>query len=151
MKILVSYDSYFINTQKIAEAIADSLAHTSANVQFERIYQVDFAHIEDVDLIVIGSPTHNQGMPRPIKSLLKKLPKGILEGKKILTFDTRYKMPVRKSGSAAKGIEKYLVRLGGQPLAAPESFFVQERRGPLYPGELERAHAWAASVLEGVA
>ena len=151
MKVLVSYDSYFINTYKVAEAVADSFAQTGANVHFERIYQVNFSNIEEVDLIVIGAPTHNQGMPRPIKSVLKKLPKGTLDGKKVLTFDTRYKMPARKSGSAAKGIEKYLERLGAQPLAPPESFFVQERRGPLYPGELKRAHAWAASVLEGVA
>jgi flavodoxin len=149
MKILVSYDSYFINTLKVAEAVADSLVHSGAEVHFERIYQVDFLKIEDVDVIVIGAPTHNQGMPRPIKSVLKKLPKGTLDGKKVLTFDTRYQMPVRKSGSAAKGIEKLLSRLGAQPLAAPESFFVQERRGPLYPGELERAHAWAAAALEG--
>ena len=149
MNILVSYDSYFINTLNVAEVIAKSLAQSGANVHFERIYQVDFANIEDIDIIVIGAPTHNQGMPRPIKSVLKKLPKGILEGKKALTFDTRYKMPARKSGSAAKGIEKLLSRLGAQSLAPPESFFVQERRGPLFPGELERARAWVTAILLG--
>jgi len=146
MKILICYDSYFINTQKVAKAVADALTQSGAEVQSERIYQVDFSNVEDFDILVIGSPTHNQGMPRPIKSVLKKLPKGTLDGKKVLTFDTRYRMPLRKSGSAATGIEKLLSRLGAQPLAAPESFFVQERRGPLYPGELERAGAWVSAV-----
>lgn len=148
MNILVSYDSYFINTQQVAEAVADSLTQSGANVHFERIYQVDFTKLDAVDLIVIGSPTHHQGMPKPIKSVLKKQPKGILNGKKVLTFDTRYKMNVRKSGSAARGIAKLLTRLGAQSLVPPESFFVQERRGPLYPGELERARAWAVAALQ---
>jgi flavodoxin len=148
MKTLVTYDSYFINTQKVAEAVAEGLEHAGFQVMFERIYQVDFNAISDIDLLVVGSPTHNQGMPRPVKSVLKKLPKGILDGKQVIAFDTRYKMLARKSGSAAKQILKLLERLGGNPAALPESFFVQERRGPLYPGELERAQAWAAGILK---
>ena len=150
MKTLVTYDSYFINTQKVAEAVAEALQQGEAQVTCERLYQVDFSGISEIDLLVVGAPTHNQGMPRPVKSVLKKLPKGILAGKQVFAFDTRYKMSARKSGSAAKQILRLLERLGGHPAASPESFFVQERRGPLYPGELERAQAWAADILKEI-
>ena len=150
MKVLVTYDSYFINTQKVAEAVADALQQAGAQVTFERLYQVDFNAISEIELLVVGAPTHNQGMPRPVKSVLKKLPKGILTSKQVLAFDTRYKMPAKISGSAAKQILKLLERLGGYPAAQPESFFVQERRGPLYPGELERARTWAQGILKEI-
>ena len=147
MNILVMYDSYFINTNTVAEAIADSFTQKGSNVELERLYQVDFFNLEKIDLLVVGAPTHNHGMPKPVKSVLKKLPRGILTGKLVLSFDTRYKKSVRKSGSAARGINKLLTRLGGTPIAPPESFFVQERRGPLFPGELARASQWAAELL----
>ena len=83
MKTLVTYDSYFINTQKVTEAVAEGLEHAGFQVMFERIYQVDFNAISDIDLLVVGSPTHNQGMPRPVKSVLKKLPKGTAVKKQI--------------------------------------------------------------------
>ena len=149
MNILIGYDSYFINTKKIAEAIAASLVEKGAQVRLERIYQVDFANISDVDIFIIGAPTHLRNMPRPIKSVLKRLPKGTLEGIKILTFDTRYQMPVKKSGSAARQIDKFLRKIGGEPIQPPESFFVLERRGPLAPGEIERAQRWAAGLVNG--
>lgn len=148
MNILVAYDSYFINTLKVAGTVATAFEQSGAKVSFERIYQVDFSNLADIDLLAMAAPTHNQGMPRPIKSVLKKLPKGTLEGKQVLTFDTRYKMPARKSGSAAQKMLRLLERLGGQAFAPTESFFVQERRGPLYPGEIERAAEWATVLME---
>lgn len=146
MNVLVAYDSYFINTKCLAEAVAKSLADSGAKVILERIYQVNFSSWAGFDLLMVGTPTHNQGMPRPLKSVLKRLPEDLFAGLAVQTFDTRYKMPVRKSGSAAKQVQKLLEKHGSHPLSAPESFFVQERGGPLFPGELERASAWAASI-----
>lgn len=148
MKVLVLYDSYFSNTNRVAESVAQSLELAGAGVSLERIYQVDFSSLEEINWLLVGAPTHHQGMPKPIKSVLKRLPKNTLKGKQVLAFDTRYKMPARKSGSAAKAILRLLEKLGGNPLAPPESFFVQERRGPLFPGELERAQAWAAGLMQ---
>jgi menaquinone-dependent protoporphyrinogen IX oxidase len=150
MKILVLYDSYFTNTYQLAESLACSFESSGAIVSLERIYQIDFSSVGEFDLLVIGAPTHNQGMPRPVKSVLKRLPNDLLCGQQVLTFDTRYKMPARKSGSAAKQMMKLLEKLGGQALLLPESFYVQERRGPLYPGEMERVRAWAVSLLSNL-
>ena len=149
MKAFVVYDSYFINTLKIAEAIADSLREEGVQVSLERIYQLDFSDLEGVGLIVVGAPTHNRNMPGPVKSVLKRLPANTFAGIKTATFDTRYKMSSRKSGSAAIQIARMIKKLDGEEHAPPESFFVMERRGPLYAGELERARTWAASLIGG--
>ena len=147
MKALVVYDSYFLNTLQIAEAIAEGLADGGADVRLERLYQLDFIDMGEVDLLVIGAPTHMQGMPRPVKSVLKRLPEGIFKRIRTAAFDTRYQMPARKSGSAARRIARMLKKLGGEEAADPESFFVTERRGPLYEGELVRAREWAKGLL----
>ncbi|MCJ7625591.1 MAG: flavodoxin domain-containing protein [Anaerolineaceae bacterium] len=146
MNIVLLYDSYFLNTRKLAETIADVLVMQGASVHLERFYQFDFENLEGVDLLVLGTPTHNQGMPRPIKSVLKRLPGGTMSAVKMALFDTRYQMPARKSGSAAGRISRMLGKLGGEQLVSPQSFFVRERRGPLVEGELERARAWAVSL-----
>ncbi len=147
MNAFVVYDSYFINTLRIAEAIADSLQERGVDVSLERIYQLDFSNLDGIDLIIIGAPTHNRNMPGPLKSVLKRLPADTLSGIKTATFDTRYKMSPRKSGSAAIQIARMLMKLDGELHAPPESFFVMERRGPLYAGELKRARTWAASLV----
>jgi flavorubredoxin len=147
MKVLFAYDSYYKNTKMIAEAMAHSLEKCGAQVYFERIYQVDFTNLTNIDLLVIGAPTHNQNMPRPIKSMLKRLPKGILNDIKTISFDTRYKMNVKKSGSASMRINKLLKKIGARVIVPPESFFVQDRQGPLYPGEIERAQQFATSLI----
>jgi flavodoxin len=148
MKVLIAYDSYFINTKMLADAIAVSLNRSGADVRQERIYQVDFSNLSDIDLLIVGAPTHNRNMPRSIKAVLKRLPKGTLAGIKTLCFDTRYKLPVKKSGSAAAQIDRLLRKIGGEPFAPPESFFVQEHRGPLFAGEIERAQQWGAALLD---
>jgi flavodoxin len=147
MNTLVVYDSYFINTLKIAEAVAGAIEGQGSSVHLERIYQLDFSKLEGVKLMVVGAPTHNRGMPRPVKSVLKRLPTDTLANIKTATFDTRYKMSPRKSGSAAIDIEKMLKKLGAETQVPPESFFVEERRGPLFEGEIERAKVWAASLV----
>jgi flavorubredoxin len=147
MKVLIAYDSYFLNTTLIAETIAEVVEKCDASVHLERIYQVDFSDISKYDLVIIGAPTHNQNMPRPVKSVLKRLPKDALRGIKTLCFDTRYKMNAKKSGSAARRIDNLLKRFGGETILPPVSFFVQDRRGPLFPGEIERARELAEVLM----
>ena len=147
MKAVVVYDTYFLNTTRIAEAVTEAMEGEGAEARMERIYQLDFSSLGDIDMFIIGSPTHIGGMPRPVKSVLKRLLGDTLKGIRTATFDTRYQMPARKSGSAALRIARMLKKLGGEELVSPESFFVTERRGPLVDGELERAKAWAGELL----
>jgi flavorubredoxin len=150
MEVIVTYDSYFYNTRKLAEVVAESIEAHGASAYLERIYQFDFSDMNYPNLFIIGLPTHIQGMPRPVKSVLKRLPKDTFKGISTAAFDTRYQMPSRKSGSAAKRVVKKLNRLGGREIAPPESFYVIERCGPLFEGEIERAKTWAISLLEKI-
>jgi hypothetical protein len=45
--------------------------------------------------------------------------------------------------TAPPKLARKLHKLGGKRLAPPETFFVKDRQGPLYEGEIERAQGWA--------
>ena len=61
-------------------------------------------------------------------------------------------MPRWLSGSAAIGIKRRLRDLGAKQAAEPISFFVAADKVPaLGAGELERAEAWAGSLVEAQA
>jgi len=50
--------------------------------------------------------------------------------------------------SAGQKLASRLRKLGGQPIVPPQTFHVEAKEGPLYEGEIERAQAWAVSILE---
>jgi flavodoxin len=146
MKALVVYDSMFGNTRKVAQAIGEVLGR-----QFlvQVIPAAEATRLPaDVDLLVIGGPTHSHGASAGMKALLGGLQPDALTGVPAAAFDTRFQMPRWLSGSAATVIDKRLRKAGCQMVVAPESFFVaREDKAPLLPGELERAPAWAETVL----
>jgi hypothetical protein len=50
-------------------------------------------------------------------------------------------------GYAAEKIDRQLTRKGGQRAGASAGFVVEGTEGPLRAGEIERAAAWAKSLL----
>ena len=112
-----------------------------------------------LDLVVVGSPTHAWSMPRPgtresagAKSDTPLVSQGIgvrewLEsasldpGLRTVAYDTRSSHPkvVVAMDHASKSIEKGLAKLGGRRLVPAERFLVAGLKGPLEPGEPERA------------
>ncbi len=76
---------------------------------------------------------------------------------KVAAFDTRLKADeldsaglrfiVKTGGYAAKRIADRLKKAGGNLVAPPEGFYVQDTEGPMKPGELERAAQWAGRIL----
>jgi flavodoxin len=141
MNAFVLYDSKFGNTEKVARAIGAAL-EVDAAVQIQSI-KTGMILPPDLDLLIVGSPTHAHGIPPELKMFLDDLPAGALSGARAAAFDTRYRMPVLLTGSAADGIAKRLRRKGAQIVRAPESFFIEHSEGPLVKGEIERATAWA--------
>ncbi len=85
-------------------------------------------------------------MTPPLRAFLERL--GRIDGMRAAAFDTRLDWPLWLSGSAAKQIAAGLVQAGATVVAAPESFIVT-REPKLRDGELERAAAWAESLLVG--
>jgi flavodoxin len=147
LNTLVVYFSKFGNTKLIALAIAETLksAGTVRLMGSDQLAAVDFS---EVDLLVMGTPTHNMNLPGAVRPLLHALPSRLLKGIPVAAFDTSYKMSWwLNQFTAAKRLSRKLRKLGGKRLIAPETFHVTEREGPLYDGEIKRATVWAETIL----
>jgi flavodoxin len=145
---LIVYFSKFGHTRMVAESIAEEV-ESVGSVRLLSSDQLTASDLKDVDLVVMGSPTHRMNLPESVRPIFESLPKRILRGKSVAAFDTSYKMsPMLARFTAAKKLAQKLRKLGGKRIVEPETFHVMEREGPLYDGEIERANAWAKTILE---
>lgn len=163
MYALVVYESMFGNTYKIAEAVADGLALTM-KVEVVEVGSAPTTLDGEVDLLVVGGPTHAFGMSRPstrqsaaeqAKRPLVSQGNGLREwlgsvrtGSARLAavaFDTRISKP-RLPGSAARAAGKRLRRQGLRIAAPATSFYVVGTQGPPVSGEIERARMWGEQL-----
>jgi flavorubredoxin len=164
MRALVVYESMFGNTREVAEAVADGLAR-HGQVDLVEVGQAMLPIPDDLELLVIGGPTHAFSMSRPnsrqsatqqASTPVISAATGIREwiarlartGRKVDTavFDTRFAKPLWMTGSAARGAAKRIRRMGIPLAAAPQSFFVTGMSGPLAQGEPARAREWGESL-----
>ena len=155
MNILIVYDSYFGNTEQIAQAISSELS-ARGQVTTVRYNDAKATDWKGKDLLIVGSPTRAFNASEGIQGYLKAIPAGALQGIKVAAFDTRIspddvsmkllRWLVKTFGYAAKPIASQLAARGGSLIAEPEGFIVKDREGPLKNGEVERAAAWAATL-----
>jgi len=157
MKVLIIYDSFFGNTEKIAQTIGDSLSPKN-QVDVVRIGALKPEQLTGVGLLLVGSPTRAFRPTKPIIKFLKNLPKGALKDVQVAAFDTRINpaevnsrflnICVKLFGYAAEPIARLLVRKGGQQIIEPAGFFVKASEGPLKEGELQRATEWVKTYFK---
>jgi flavodoxin len=157
MNALIIYDSFFGNTEQVAQAIADAL-DAQAEVNMHRVADVQPTQLADLDLLIVGSPTRAFSPSPDIKTFLKGLSGHALDGVSVAAFDTRVSLEdvdsailppmVKLFGYAAEPIAKQLKRKGGDLALSPEGFFVNGTEGPMKEGELERAATWARQILK---
>jgi flavodoxin I len=159
MKVVILYHSYFGNTEKIALSIKEGLK-SSGEVILKKIDEATPEMLKEINLLIVGTPTR-AFRPTPIAvDFLKKLPQKSLSDIKIAAFDTRISIKDVNSkflsfmaglfGYAAEPLEKLMIKKGGLPSVKPEGFYVKESEGPITDGELERASAWAGSVIKKI-
>ena len=156
MRSLVIVESMFGNTRAIADAVADGLA-AAGPVTVLDVADAPPAPDVDVELLVVGGPTHAFSLSRPntrqaaeqqgadhralgLREWLAALPR-CLPGTTAAAFSTRIQKKF-VPGSAARSAARRLGRLGYRTAAPPEDYFVLETAGPLRAGEIERARAW---------
>jgi hypothetical protein len=163
MHALVVYESMFGNTRSIAEAVADGLA-AHMKVDLVEVGAAPTTIGDDVELLVVGGPTHGFGLSRPgsRQDAAKQAPHGLVSTGIGLrewlasvgpgsaevaaaAFDTRFKKPRWLVGSAARKAEQLLGRIGFRVIA-PESFFVAGTTGPLLEDERQRARRWGEAL-----
>jgi len=159
MNVLIVIESCFGNTGRVADAIAAGVRSRGADVTV-----VDAAAApttEGVDLLLVGAPTHNMGLPGPASRAqaaakgARPVVAGVAEwlealpgqpGRRVAAFDTVAGRGFF-SGSAAKVIEKRMRRQS--IFTGRESFLVRGMAGPLADDELARAHEWGIALASG--
>jgi flavodoxin I len=146
MKTLIVYDSQFGNTEQIAKAMG---AAVDGDVRTLRAGAANPSDFQGIELLILGSPTQGGSSTPAMRELLTRIPDAGLKGVKFAVFDTRMTNKlVGIFGYAAKRIADSLKDKGGTLAAPPEGFFVKASKGPLKDGELERAAAWAKSLIQ---
>lgn len=160
MHALVVYESLWGNTEQVAREVAAGTG--AASVEVVPAASAPPAIEADVDLLVVGGPTHafsmstgstrdaarQQGATEIPSGGIREWIEGLAAPARavpVATFDTRVVTP-RLPGSAAKKAMKRLVALGFRPVAKPETFGVHGYSGPVADGELERARQWGRTV-----
>jgi Flavodoxin len=173
MNTVVAYESIYGNTRQIAQAIAEGLAPLG-EVEVVSVNDGDPSAADRADVLIVGGPTHMHGLATSMSrrqaaqaaeeeddvsvepgaadgpGLRKWLSQRAGDGKPAAAFDTRLDRSPTLTGAAARGIAKRLRRRGYEVIADPESFLVEDSEGPLAEGEVERARAWGASLVERV-
>ena len=157
MKGMVVYDSVHGNTKQVAEAVAETL-RSAGSVEAHRVSEVELDELAELDILVMGAPTHAFQPSPEAKKFLKRIPGGALEGVRVAAFDTRISgedtdsgvlsFMIRLFGYAAKPMADRLRKKGGKLALPPEGFFVEDTEGPLKEGELERAAEWADPLAQ---
>ncbi len=164
MRALVIYESMLGNTQHVAESIASGLRPELDALVAEVGSAPSLVEIP-IDLLVVGGPTHAFRMSSsetrkdaakksddPIISQELGIREWIAAQRKhsvrvpAATYDTRFKMSRKLTGSAARNAEKKLCKHGFEIITRTESFFVESETGPLLPGERERAYQWGETL-----
>lgn len=162
MSALIVTESLFGNTLAIAEAIGDGIAEVRGQelVRVMHASEAPAAVPSDVDLLVVGAPTHTLSMPNA-GTRLDAAQRGsvisehvgvrewidtvaIASGIRVATFDTSIPSWFRL-GTAARAAAKALRHRGAHTTVGP-SFYVTGMEGPLADGELGRATAWGREL-----
>jgi hypothetical protein len=174
MRAVVLYESLFGNTGAIARSVAQGLreARPDAVVDCRGVDDV-VALPDDVDLLVLGAPTHFWGLTsalsrrmelqyerrimrsgepeRPIRAAA--VTRGMCSrlaalpagrGRPAAAFDTCTTGPL--TGGARKAIGRRLQRAGYRLIAQPQTFLVEGVAGPLADGETDQARAWGLTL-----
>jgi hypothetical protein len=162
MRALVVHESMFGNTEVVAEAIGAGLAAEGIEVDVVPVRDAPVG-LEDIDLLVVGGPTHAFSMSRPATRAdaeAKGADHDAAEGVglrewidriqpvprvAVAVFDTKVRHP-HLPGSAARAARKHLRSHGFKAVDPPTTFWVDGMAGPLLDGEEERARAWAADL-----
>ena len=160
-RAFIIVESYFGNTRAVADAVAAGLLDGGAEAQVVEVDQAPSTLPADLDLLVLGAPTHNRGLPTAATRAKACAQAGsgmashgiggwlettvIPASTSAAAFDT----VISKgwlSGSAAKAIAKALQRHQGRRTVSVRSFVVTASKGPLADGEKTDAHSWGREL-----
>ena len=160
-RALIIVESCFGNTRAIADSIAAGLIDGGVDAQVVDIDEAPSSLPADLDLLILGAPTHNRGLPTAASRTKAREQAGSGEASPGIgewlettaipasTDAAAFDTVVSKgwlSGSAAKAIAKALQRHQGRRTSSVRSFVVTASKGPLADGEKTDAHSWGREL-----
>lgn len=162
MDALVVVESWFGNTREIAESIADGITERGGQARIVSVEDAPTEVPDDVDVLVLGAPTHNRGLSTPetrakategrdqdgrrgVREWIESVE--LREGLRVAVFDTTTGRGWL-SGSAAKAAARILIRREPRVPAETQSFTVTGFQGPLKAGETQAAHRWGQRLAD---
>ena len=160
-RALIIVESCFGNTRAIADSVAAGLIDGGVDAQVVDVDEAPSCLPADLDLLILGAPTHNRGLPTAASQAKAREQAGSgeaspgigewLETTAIPDFTdaAAFDTVVSKgwlSGSAAKAIAKALQRHQGRRTSSVRSFVVTASKGPLAGGEETDAHNWGREL-----
>ena len=161
MKGLILFRSHYGNTKQVADSIAQQITALSHEVTVQDVLQ-KLPDLQDLDFIMIGSPTRFARADGKALRVLKELRKKGFTQKPVTVFDTYGPVPIdpeklEKSKKwlypGAAGIMQRVAK--EQSLNVyPETLRCEvlgEGKGPLTDGQLEKTIAFTKSFISAIA
>jgi flavorubredoxin len=164
IRALVAYESMFGNTERVARAVAAGLRLEAVDTTVLDVSHAKAVDLDDIDLLVVGAPTHAFSLSRPttraeavrqggrdtavvlgVREWLGALPdtdRHLVAA----TFDTRVSKVRYLPASASRRAARMLTEHGYRLISPPMGFLVHDVAGPLESREIDRAIAWSRSV-----
>ncbi|WP_082748126.1 hypothetical protein [Nocardioides jensenii] len=159
LRAQVVHESLFGNTAWIALAVAEGLRLEGFDTS---VVDVRFAvRAEDLDLLVVGAPTHAFSLSRPStrQDAVRKgaPPDAVAAGLRewieassppadqhrlAAVFDTRVRKVRHLPATASHTATRLLRRKGYHLVSPPRGFLVEDVAGPLSEGQLKEATRW---------
>ncbi len=164
LRALVAYESMFGNTERVARAVSAGLRLEGVDATVVNVSHSEPVDLSDIDLLVVGAPTHGFSLSRPVTRQDAVRQGGRAEAERtgmrewlatldesdrhllVTTFDTRVTKVRYLPASASRRAARELAEHGHKMVSAPMGFLVQDVSGPLESREVDRAIAWSRRV-----
>ena len=166
LRALVVYESMFGCTEEVAHAVAEGLRIEGIAVDVTDVRDAPPAEGGDVDLLVVGAPTHAFSLSRPSTRadavrqgaragadgpglrewIDARKAQAAPDGRLAAAFDTRVTKVRRLPKAASTRAAHLLARQGYQLVSRPMPFLVEGTSGPLAPDQAKHAVYWGRVI-----
>ena len=146
-KAIIIYESIYGNTKKVADAVAKGIGE-SGEIDCTVAKTGEVHHTDDLakfDAVIFGSPNHNQEPSRNMLKFIERASIVDLEAKMGAAFDT---YTGGNKGIAVRKLEQEISQKISCITFVIDGFSaqVEDRKGPLAKGEIDRAVEFGKQV-----